>query len=92
MPFPIPKVVREKDKAEQVAERARQRQAQTATRALQSSQKGKRKTLQPLKQDTKRRKQVVDAVGSGEASEAGSAALPKTTRRGRKVGLPDKYK
>jgi hypothetical protein len=89
------KEVREKEKAEkakQVAERARQREAQTATRALQSSQKAKRKALQPLKQDSKRRKQVVDAVDSGEASEAALAARPKTTRRGRNVRLPDKHK
>jgi hypothetical protein len=89
------KEVREKEKTEkakQAAERARQREAQTATKSLQSSHKGKRKALQPLKQDSKRRKQVVDAVDSEETSEGALAARPKTTRRGRNVRLPDKYK
>jgi hypothetical protein len=89
------KVVREKEKTEkakQVAERARQRDAQNTIKALRLSKESKRKASQPLEQNTKRKKQVVDAVGGGEASEAALAAPSKTTRHGRNVKLPDRYK
>jgi hypothetical protein len=89
------KAVREKEKTErakQVAERARQRDAQNTMKALQLSKKSKRKALQPLEQNTKRKKQVVDAVDGGEASRAALAAPSKTTRHGRNVKLPDRYK
>ena len=80
------------EKAEQVAERARQREAQNAAKARQFSVKRKRKALKPLKQATKRTKQVVDAVGRAEASSAASLALPTTTRYGRNVDLPQKFR
>ncbi|KAF2205058.1 hypothetical protein GQ43DRAFT_453375 [Delitschia confertaspora ATCC 74209] len=89
------KAAREKEKAEraeQVAERARQREAENPAKALQLSPNGKRKVSNPLKRDTKRRKQVADAVGSGEASSVESLRPPIITRRGRNVKLPDKYK
>jgi small-conductance mechanosensitive channel len=74
------KVVREKEKTErakQVAERARQRDAQDTTKAPQLSKWSNRKALQPLEQNIKRKEQVVDAVGGGEASGAALAAHPR---------------
>ena len=86
------KVVREKEKAEQAAERARQKEAQNAKKALKLPQKGKRPASKPPKGDTKQKKQVVEPVGGGEASDVVLAALPVTTRRGRNVKLLDKNK
>jgi hypothetical protein len=89
------KEVREKEKAEKAknaAERARQKQAQKTAKDQQSSQKGKRKASQPPLQSNKRLKQVVDVVGGGESSGAASLAPQATTRRGRNVKLPSKYK
>ena len=89
------KVAREEERAEkakQVAERARQREAQKAEKALQSSQKGKRKASTLPRQNIKRRKQVVDAISSKESLGAALAAPLKTTRHGRNVKLPSKYK
>ena len=86
------KVVSEKEKADQVAERARQKKAQNAKKAIKSSQKGKRPASKPPRGDIKQKKQVVEPVGGGEASGVASAAPPITTRRGRNVKLPGKYK
>lgn len=84
--------MREKEKAEQAAEKERQEQARDAAKALRSSQKGKRKASRPPAQKGKRQKRVVDAVGSGEASAAASLPPAVTTRCGRNVTLPSKYK
>jgi len=86
------KVAREKEKAEKAAERARKKEARNAAKALQTAQKGKRKASQPPTQSNKRQKRVVDAVVAAEASGAASAAPPRTTRHGRNVKLPSKYK
>lgn len=71
------KKVKEKEKAEKAAERARQIEAHNAGKTLQSTQKGKRKALQPSTQSNKHQKCVVDAVAAEEASGAASAAPPK---------------
>ena len=86
------KVAKEKERAEKAAERARQKEARDAEMALPSIQKGKRKASQLYIQSNKRRKSVVDAVALRESSGAKLAAPPKTTRRGRNVKLPSKYK
>jgi len=86
------KVAREKERAEKAAERAREKEARDAAKALQSAQKGKRMASQPSIQSNKRQKRVVDAVLTTDASGAASAAPTKTTRRGRNVKLPCKYK
>ena len=85
------KVAREKERAEKAAERAREKEARSVAIALQSTQKGKRKALQPSTQSSKRRKRVVDDVAAKEASGAILAAPPKTTRRGRNVKLPSRF-
>ena len=75
-----------------MAKRARQQEAQNAEKAIKLSQKGKRPASRPSTAAIKKKKQKVDAVGGGEASGVALAAPPKTTRRGRNVNLPDKYK
>ena len=45
-----------------------------------------------LQRDIKRQKRVVEPVGSEELSGVASAASPGTTRRGRNIRLPSKYK
>ncbi|KAF2742948.1 DDE-domain-containing protein [Sporormia fimetaria CBS 119925] len=86
------KVVMEKEKAEQAAERARQKEAQNAEKSLKLPQKGKRPTSKPPRGDIKQKKQVVEPAGGGEASDVVLAAPSVTTRRGRNVTLPDRYK
>lgn len=86
------KKVREKEKADQAAERARKKEAQNAKRALQLPQKGERKAPCTPTQKSKGRKRVVDAVGSEESPGAASAAPLKTTRSGRSVNLPSKFR
>jgi hypothetical protein len=83
---------KEEERAKKVAERARQKEERDAAKALQLSQKGKRKASSISTQKNKRRKQVVEAVGSKESLEAVSAAPLKTTRSGRRVKLPQRFK
>jgi hypothetical protein len=89
------KAVRQHEKTErakQAAERTRQREAQNTARVLKTLHKGKKKASESLKRDSKRNKAVADAVNGGECSGAASTASPVTTRRGREVTLPSKYK
>ena len=86
------KVARMKEKAEKAAERAHQKASRDATKAPKSTKNGKRKASKLSIQSNKRQKRVVDAVATEEASGAVSAAPLKTTRRGRNVKLPSKYK
>ena len=83
---------KEKERAEKAAQRAAQKSARDAEKALQLSQKGKRKASQAPLQRRKRQKRVVDALDTGEASEGVSATPAISTRRGRSVKLPDRYK
>jgi hypothetical protein len=64
------KAVREREKVEQAAEEERQQQARNAAKAIQLSQKGKRKASQPPTQKSKRQKRVVNARRGIEAAEA----------------------
>jgi len=86
------KVAREEERAEKAAERARKKEACNTAKAIKSTQKGKRKASQPPTQSNKRQKRVADTIATEEASGAILAALPKTTRSGRNVKLPSKYK
>jgi len=85
------KTAREKEKVEQAAEKARQEKARNAAKAIQVSQKGKRKAIWLPTQKNKRQKPVVDAVASGEAAEGLPTAPAATTRRGRSVNLPKRF-
>ncbi|KAF1964916.1 hypothetical protein BU23DRAFT_593931 [Bimuria novae-zelandiae CBS 107.79] len=73
------KKAKEKERAEKAAQRAAQKSARDAEKALQLSQR-------------KRPKRVVNATDVGEASEGASAAPSKSTRSGRDVKLPDRFK
>ena len=86
------KVVKEKEKAEKATNAAEKLRQRDAAKAIQLSQKGKRKASRPPKQTIKRKKQVVDTLDGEESSGVAPAALPVTTRRGRNVTLPSKYK
>jgi hypothetical protein len=86
------KVVREKEKAEQAAERARKKNAQNVGKALQLSQKGKRKASRSPLRRSKRQKHVVDAAQGVEVVEAPTATPIVTTRCGRNITLPSKYR
>lgn len=89
------KVVREKEKAEraeEAAQRARDRQARNAEKGIQLSQNSKRKVSQPPTQKSKRQKLIVNARRVAEAVEAFPTAPAVTTRRGRNVTLPSKYR
>ncbi|KAF1364454.1 hypothetical protein EJ07DRAFT_99864, partial [Lizonia empirigonia] len=92
----VAKVEREQRKAEEVAGRQRKKETQEANRnaqkALQLPQTGKRKassTQKPVK------KRVVEGLGGAESVDAPDAPSPPppiTTRRGRSVTLPMKYR
>ena len=84
--------VREKEKADAAVERARQKDARNAEKALLLSQEGKRKALRPPTQSNKRRKCVVDAGDGKGATKTVSAPPPVTTRCGRNINLPSKYR
>lgn len=83
---------KEKEKAKKAAQRAAQKSAHNAEKALQLSQRGKRKAYQAPLQDRKRQKRVVDTLDTREASEGASATPAISTRRGRSVKLPDRYR
>jgi hypothetical protein len=86
------KKVREKEKAEKAAEKERQKAARDAEKAIQLSQKGKRKASQSSTQKQKRQKRIVVDSSHVQAEVAAPAAPAVTTRRGRNVKLPNKYK
>ena len=83
------KEVREKERAEKAAEKERQKAARDAEKAIQQAHKGKRKASQSSTQKQKRQKHVVVDSSHVQAEEAAPA---RTTRRGRNVKLPSKFK
>jgi hypothetical protein len=87
------KAAREKEKADKAAERDRKNAARDAEKAIQQSQKGKRKASQASTQANKRRDRGV-AGAAAVVEDAGGAPAPPpiTTRRGRNVTFPSKYK
>ncbi|KAF1994962.1 hypothetical protein P154DRAFT_557002 [Amniculicola lignicola CBS 123094] len=86
------KEAREKERAKKAAQRAAQKSARNAEKALQLSQKGKRKASQPSLQSRKRQKRVVDAADATEVLEGASAAPTISTRHGRNVNHPNRYR
>jgi hypothetical protein len=85
-------VVREKEKADKAAERQRQKEERDSAKALQSSQKGKRKASRLASPKNKRQRRVGDALQSDQVLVQSSAPPPKITTRGRNVHLPQKYR
>ena len=90
------KVAREQEKAEQAASRAQKRSARRAEKALQQrvklANKGNKRAVMPSIVANKRKKQALKVVGGIEDLGVASAAQPVTTRRGRKIKVPNKYK
>ena len=86
------KVVKEKAKVEKATNAAEKLRQRDAAKAIQLSQKGKRKASRPPKQTIKRKKQVVDTLDDEEYSRGPPAVLPVTTHCSRNVTLPSKYK
>ncbi|KAF1361774.1 hypothetical protein EJ07DRAFT_109848 [Lizonia empirigonia] len=89
----VQKLEREKLRRSMLRERERERgETRDAEKAIQLSQKGKRKASQGHIQPTRRQERDRDDVGGDRAAEVPSAPPPVTTRRGRNVTLPSKYK
>ena len=86
------KAERAKKVAERQVQQQHQKQERDAAKALQLSQRGKRKTSQAGL--SKKRQKRVDNRGVDDAAacQASPAPPPITTRRGRNVTLPSKYK
>ncbi|KAF2621475.1 hypothetical protein BU25DRAFT_426496 [Macroventuria anomochaeta] len=80
-------------KAEAQAEKQRKKEACDAAKSIQLTQLGKRKASQmaPTK-PRKMQKRAGGAVGSFVAAPPTLSPPPNTTRRGRNVHLPSKYK
>jgi ribosomal protein L13E len=83
--------VREK-KAEKAAEKERQKAPRGAEKAIQLSKKGKRKASRAPNQANKRQKRCGGGASVDEARKVAPAALTVTTRRGRNVNLPSKFR
>jgi regulator of protease activity HflC (stomatin/prohibitin superfamily) len=73
-------------------EKAQLKAERNAEKALQLSQKGKRKALRSSTSNNKRRKRTDGAAASLDADAHTSAASTITTRRGRNITLPAKFK
>lgn len=86
------KAVKDKEKADKAATRAAKIHTQNTKKAIQNSQKGKRKTSQASSSNNKRQKRV---RGGGDTAEVQMVPLPapaKVTSRGRNVNLPSKFR
>ena len=86
------KAAKEKEQAKKTAERARKKADRDSKKAIQQAQSSKRKASQSSSKSNKRQKRVVTATEMGESSGAAPAPTPVTTRRGRNIKLPSKYK
>jgi hypothetical protein len=84
--------VREKERAEKAGEKERQKAARDAEKAIQLSQKGKRKASQSPTQKQKRQKRVVVDSSHVQADVAAPPVPTQTTRLGRTTKVPSKYK
>jgi hypothetical protein len=83
-------------KAEERAELQRkiqqEREAATAQKALQLSQKGKRAASQSIQPKAKRRRGAQPAEGGAGGEDPAPSHPPKTNSRCRKINLPKKFK
>jgi hypothetical protein len=76
------------EREEKAAKREREKQERNTKKPILTSQKGKRKALQPSALKAKRQKRSDDAAAPTEAVPAVSA---KVARSGRTVKLPTRY-
>ncbi|KAI1514559.1 Pogo transposable element [Pyrenophora tritici-repentis] len=86
------KMVKEKENADKAARREQQKQQENSDKAIQPSQKGKRKASRPLPKQKKRQKRVDGSVASGVAIEATPAQPARTSRGGRNIKIPAKFR
>jgi hypothetical protein len=90
------KVVKEKEKANKAAEAQRKKQESDHQKAIQTSQRGKRKASRPPPKQQKRQKvSSGGAIGGRSLDRPRPAASPqptRTTRLGRNVTLPSKFR
>jgi hypothetical protein len=90
------KVVKEKEKADKAAEAQRKKQESDYQKAIQTSQRGKRKASRPPPKQQKRQKvSSGGAIGGRSLDRPQPAASPqptRTTRLGRNVTLPSKFR
>jgi hypothetical protein len=81
-----------KEKAAKAAKLARQKEERDSAKAIQLSQKGKRKALIAILASNKRQKRAGSALGSGQVQDAAPLAPPRITSRGRNVNVPKKFR
>jgi hypothetical protein len=86
------KLVKEKEKAQKAAEKARNIEARNTQKAIQQAQKGKRKALQASSTKNKRQKQGGGGAATAEGGGASIEPPPKVTSRGRSVRVPQKFR
>jgi seryl-tRNA synthetase len=86
------KLVKEKEKAKKVAEKARNIEARNTQKAIQQAQNGKRKALQASSTKNKRQKQSSSGAATAEGRGASIAPPPKVTSRGRSIKVPQKFR
>lgn len=88
--------MKEKEKAEKVAQKELQKQQKTHDKALQTSQKGKRKALNaPPKPKKRQKRSGSGGLRHGRSDEPIQAPLPTpahTTKSGRSVTLSSKFR
>ena len=88
----LAKAARVKKKAERAAEKQQQKEARNAAKAIQLSQKGKRKASTVPIQKQKRQKRVGDDAGGDIDAQVLPTTPPITTSRGRNIKLPSKFR
>jgi hypothetical protein len=88
----LKKEVKEKEATEKAAQKERKKQASNATKAIKSSQTGKRKASSAPQPKNKRHKHSSGGAASLPVPEPASAPPPRVTIRGRNVRLPSKFR
>jgi hypothetical protein len=86
------KEIRELERAEKAAERARKEEAQHQKKPIQQAQKRKQPALQAIPSSNKRQKRAGTAHVGVQAQDEPSAAPAKVTSCGRNINLPEKYR
>ena len=86
------KTAKQQEKADKAAAWAAQKEACNTEKAIQLSQKGKRKASRSHLQSNKHARRVGDGAAADEAAGAAPAPPAVTTRCGRNITLPSKYK
>jgi len=84
--------MRELERAEKAAERARQVEAQHQKKSSQQAPQRKRKASRVTSSSNKRQKRAGAAHAGVQAGDEPSAAPPKVTSHGRSVNLPQKFR